>query len=276
MNFKDLVLNNINETMIILDKKPYPTFGNVVILAGGSASGKGFVKDKLLAIEGVTIDVDEIKRLSLKSKIIKDIAKEKYGLNMDDMSLENPEDVYTLHNILMDMKIIGDMKKNLYTSILAASPERKPNIIFDNTLKDIGKLYDITTNVIKLGYKKENIHLIWVINDIKVSTELNKNKIRGRVVPEDILISTHEGAALTIKKLIDMKDLGKYLDGSIILVFNKKDQDTKIRKSNNGGEYIEKANYVVVKKAGKPIDKQKITQEVLDKIREYTPKINAW
>ena len=36
------------EKLITFGGKAYPKFGNIVIMAGGAGSGKGFVKDKLV------------------------------------------------------------------------------------------------------------------------------------------------------------------------------------------------------------------------------------
>jgi hypothetical protein len=276
MKFKNLLFENeLNEVLITVGNRPYPLSGNVVILAGGAGSGKGFIKDKLLAIEGINVNVDDIKELSLKSELIKARALSDYKIDLSKMNLRNPEDVTHLHSLLSDMKILDKEKRVLYTSILSGDQKSKPNIIFDVTLKDITKLNNLTADVLRLGYNKQNIHIVWVVNDVKVAIEQNKS--RERVIPEDILVDTHEGASLTMKKIIDMGDnLSKYMDGSIIMAFNKKGVDIEMKKSDNGGSYISRANYVVIKKPGSPVDLKQITSDVLNKIREYTPKINTW
>jgi hypothetical protein len=272
--FKDFVLG-LNEVLITLGKQPYPLFGNVVILAGGAASGKGFVKNKLLAIEGINCDVDAIKELALKSQLIKQRAKTEYGLDLSSFNLKNPDNVSTLHSLMVNMKVLDKRKLTTYMSILASDPERKPNIIFDVTLKDITKLNNLTTDLSRLGYDKSKIHIVWVVNDVKLAAIQNKE--RDRVVSDDILLDTHEGVALTMKKIIDMGDkLKSYMDGSIVLAFNKRGEDTDVEKSKNGGMFVKGFNYVVIKEPGKPVNLSKITDEILAKIKEYTPKINTW
>ena len=49
--------DELMEALITFGGKAYPKFGNVVIMAGGAGSGKGFVKDNLVGIEGFTFDV---------------------------------------------------------------------------------------------------------------------------------------------------------------------------------------------------------------------------
>lgn len=57
-SFKEFMLD---EKLMIFGKKAYPQFNNVLILAGGAASGKGFVTQKLIGMEGVVLDVDRVK-----------------------------------------------------------------------------------------------------------------------------------------------------------------------------------------------------------------------
>ena len=43
----------------------YPKFGNILILAGGAGSGKGFASNRMIAFEGKRFDVDAIKTSQL-------------------------------------------------------------------------------------------------------------------------------------------------------------------------------------------------------------------
>ena len=95
--FRDALLN---EALITLGGKAYPKDGNVVIFAGGSGSGKGFVKDKLLGIEGIVFDTDELKKKYLQSLKLKTSLKNDFGLDVDNFDFKNPEHVDKLHNIL--------------------------------------------------------------------------------------------------------------------------------------------------------------------------------
>ena len=58
----------ISEALITFGKSAYPKFGNIVILAGGAGSGKGFQKNNLLGIEGTNVDVDAIKELATRAQ----------------------------------------------------------------------------------------------------------------------------------------------------------------------------------------------------------------
>ena len=225
------------EKLITFGGKAYPKFGNVVIMAGGAGSGKGFVKDTLVGIEGYTFDVDELKRLAVASPMIQKRVKKDLGQDLKKIGsdLTNPDNVGKLHAILGDYLNLDDRRmKTLYTSILTAPPDRKPNIIFDVTLKDLQKLEKITRQVSAIGYPKENVHIVWVVNDIEVAKAQNKDPKRGRVVPADILVNTHRGASATMNDILNMgKGLRKYMDGDIAFAFNKIGVDTDLEKSGS-------------------------------------------
>ncbi len=261
----------IFEKLITLRGKAYPKSSNVVIMAGGGGSGKGFVVNNLLGLEGKTFDVDALKSLAIRSKKIGKRVKKEFDLELSELDLKNSDDVGTLHDIIgNELKLTSRYKSAAFMSILTAAEDRKPNIIFDVTLKDVAKLDSIARDVKKLGYKKENIHIVWVINDVSVAMEQNKN--RSRVVPQDILLSAHRGVAMTMNDLVNGTiDINKYMDGDIWFVFNKKGVDTTIQKSKNGGMSLTDAELVKIKSSNSKIDKEKLTDNLIKKIISYVP-----
>ena len=267
----------LDEALVTFGKKAYPKFGQIVILAGGAGSGKGFVLSNLLGIEGNVLDVDALKALAIGSNKFAARVKDETGVDLANLNLREPDNVKTLHDILAN--VYGITKSNqqrVFSSALAAPDDRKPNLIFDVTLKDIKKLDDITRNAVNLGYDKKNIHVVWVLNDIEMAKQQNLE--RDRVVPADILLSTHEGVALTMSKLMNMgSSLTSYLDGDMYIVFNKKGEDTITIESPSGGAYILSANYLQIKKQGKKVmGKSELSDEIRNKIRDYTPEIPTW
>ena len=269
----------LSEKLITFAKQAYPKFGNIVILAGGAGSGKGFVKDKLVGLEGYTFDVDVLKSLAAKAPgIIKKI-KAEFG---DDLvalagNLRDDKNVGRLHQLIGDELRLDDKKMQaLYASILTAAPDRKPNIIFDVTLKDLEKLRKIAFQVQNLGYAPELTHILWVVNDIEVAQKQNAE--RDRVVPPEILVNTHRGAAQTMLDIINMgKTLKKYMDGDIVFAFNKIGVDSGLRKSDKGGSYVKTANYFYIKRSGMPVMAlDDINADVRRKIASYVPKNIEW
>lgn len=282
-SFKSFFTEAVSDDVFLLEKlitfggQAYPKFGQVVILAGGAGSGKGFQISNLLGIQGKVFDVDALKKMAIKSKVFAAKVQKETGYDLKTFDLRQPENVSKLHDILGSVYSLDDKdQKRVFTGILAAASDRKPNLIFDVTMKNLSKLDSISRNVEALGYDKKNIHIVWVVNDIEVAIEQNKQ--RDRVVPEEILIGTHEGVALTMKKVLDMgTKLSKYMDGDIWFTFNKVGVDTGIKKSGRGGSYIDKADYIRIKQKGRPqLSSDNLGERVYDKIKQYVPKIQAW
>jgi len=271
--------DELMEALITFGGKAYPKFGNVVIMAGGAGSGKGFVKDKLVGIEGFTFDVDALKTLAAATPAIQKRVKKELGVDLKKLAgnLKKSENVGKLHQIIGDyLKLDNRRLKALYTSIMTADPERKPNIIFDVTLKDLQKLEKLTRQVSSIGYDKSNIHIVWVVNDIEVAKQ--QNKTRDRVVDTNILINTHRGASQTMGDIVNMgKGLRKYMDGDIVFAFNKVGVDSEVVKSGKGGMFIKDANYFYAKRKGKPpTPVAKLDKELRMKIKAYVPKGVSW
>lgn len=284
----------LDEALITFAGKAYPKFGNVVILAGGAGSGKGFIKDKLMGVEGYTFDVDALKLLAVRTPGLIQKVKKELGFDMSTLDpkkhekiLKIEDNVAKLHSIIGDYLELDDARlKRLYTSIISAHPDRKPNLIFDVTLKDLQKLQNISREIKEIGYESTKIHIVWVIQDISVALELNTE--RDRTVPKEILINTHRGSSHTINDIINMgNDLRKYMDGDIVFAFNrvnvndKSNSDTVFVKSANAkdpkkGGYIKTAKYFYVKRAGQSPDLSKLTKDIRAKISEYVPKGVEW
>jgi hypothetical protein len=265
------------EKLITFGNRAYPKFGTVVIMAGGAGSGKGFVKDKLVGVEGFTFDVDAIKALALKADGLNAKVKQELGTDLSKLNLKNPNDVATVHEIIGDYLKIDDKRlEAMYRSIISSSPDRKPNMIFDVTLKNLGKLDKLTRAVKKLGYDSKNIHIVWVVNDIEVA--IDQNAKRSRMVPVEILVNTHRGVSQTMMDIIQMgKKIKTYLDGDIVFAFNKVGVDSELVKSERGGSYIKDANYFFVKKAGKDVMSfDMISRDIRAKIGKYVPKNVDW
>jgi hypothetical protein len=269
----------LSEKLITFAGQAYPKFGNIVIMAGGAGSGKGFVKDKLVGLEGYTFDVDQLKSLAAKTPAIVKKIKDEMGIDLQDLAanLKNPENVAKLHEIIGTyLGLDNARQKALYTSILTAPADRKPNIIFDVTLKDLQKLETLTRQVATLGYDKKSVHIVWVINDIEIAKAQNAK--RARTVPVEILINTHRGASQTMLDIVNMGDkLKKYMDGDIVFAFNKVGVDAELSKSDSGGSFVKTANYFYIKRSGKPVmDAETISRDVRAKISQYVPKNAEW
>lgn len=155
-NAKNLFESNLGDARSRLLQEVLITFkdnkfGNVVILAGGAGSGKGFVLKNLLDIQGKVFDVDRLKELALTNDYIQSVVKKEQGIDISKLDLKNPKDVSTLHGAIDKAGLDKKVKSTMFDSIVMAHPDRKPNLIFDVTLKSPDKLGKISEQVKSLG-----------------------------------------------------------------------------------------------------------------------------
>lgn len=267
------------EKLITFGGKAYPNFGNVVIMAGGAGSGKGFVLSNLVGLEGKVMDVDALKTASAKSPLIRKRVKAETGMDIEAIAgdLKNPENVGKLHDIIANVLQLDTRKeKVLMRGILAAAPDRKPNLVFDTTLKDLQKLGNLSRMLTGVGYDKKNIHIVWVVNDIEVAK--SQNLKRSRTVPAEILVNTHRGASQTMADIVNMgSTLKRYMDGDIVFAFNKVGVDADLKVSGGGGSFLQDAKYFYAKRQGKPATPvAKLEKDIKSKISSYVPKAVTW
>ena len=92
---KDLLeYQQLDEKLILFNNGA--RYGQIVFLAGGAGSGKGFAIKNFMEGEKFKVrDVDEFKKAYLKYNAIKKKYKEIEGLN-----LREPEDVFKLHSFV--------------------------------------------------------------------------------------------------------------------------------------------------------------------------------
>jgi hypothetical protein len=254
-SFSELRDSHLTEDYLQLDEKLVivgkgKKYNQVVFLAGGAGSGKGFTIQNFMEGNKYKIrDVDEWKRLVMKVRGLKDENDE-----IANLDLRNPDDVAKLHQVVDDM---GIKDKSFSALLRGMSSDTRPNILFDVTLKNLGNLTKVLPSLLEAGYQPENIHLIWVLTDYSVSVKQNKN--RARIVPDDILLQTHEGAANTMVKIIE-GGLPSGMDGACHVVLGGKEH-TVVYTDNNGkpltdrkgGVIVKDFTYFTMKKEGKPM-----------------------
>ena len=276
-----------------------PDYGNVLILAGGAGSGKGFAYDMAIDFDGKKFDVDQLKSQLMKFPIGTKYDKmffDDYGKHLSECDLANKDDVFNLHQFCDDMNIASNLQSAFFRSVKELSmskdelnnPEHqkeiRPNVVFDCTLKSTAKLVKIATSCIDAGYDPRCIHIVWILNSHEVAK--NQNAARPRRVPGEVLDDTHEGVSKTFRKLFDKsieitdnEDLNKIVDGDIWIFFNQSNVDNFVKvgdkkspyfkggKKHDVGIQMDKINVVKVKSAGKPMPSY---EEIMNKkVKEY-------
>jgi len=240
--------NFLNEKLIVLKGTKSKSYGNVIILAGGAASGKGFATKNFLEANLYKIrDIDEIKRMFLKI----DKLKKKYP-EIRGLDLKNPKHVGRLHQFVASKNI---KDKTFDLMMKGAQESRLPNIIFDITFKDIkgANFHWIKLMIDDLGYNPKDVNLIWVLADYTVAMAANKD--RKRVVPADMLLQTHVGAALNMVDVVkgkvpEVKDKSLF-DGAIHVILNNR-ENTIFWKDKAGKTIITKPGPEQLAKGMKP------------------------
>lgn len=177
-------------------------------------SGKGFVIKNFMEGRKYKVrDVDEWKKSFLKLEKLKGKWPE-----IRNLDLRNPKDVFQLHKFIKKKDIKNKTLDLLLTDL---KQDRLPNIIFDVTLKEIDDISEVLPTLLQLGYDQKNVHLVWVLANYRIAVE--RNAERDRVVPEDILLHTHEGAARSVYDIITGRVKGLGVDGKINVVLNNEE-----------------------------------------------------
>ena len=246
-------------------------YGQIVFLAGGAGSGKGFAISNFMEKEKFKIrDVDEWK------KAFKTLADTRGAYpEIQRLKLSNPKDVYKLHTFVRGK---GIKDKTLDLLLKDANSDRLPNIIFDITMKDANDIEDILPKLIEAGYDSKNIHLTWVLTNYAVAIVNNRN--RERVVPEDIMLLSHEGAAKSMYQVIKGK-IPKGLNGGVRVILNNREntipyvdpETKKPMKTEQGDILVKDFTYLTFKKEGKSVGPESgVKKQLLGWISANVPK----
>lgn len=296
LNLKDYKAYELVEKQILYNNGK--RYGQIVFLAGGAGSGKGFAIKHFMQGEIFKIrDVDELKiafqKLSRYDKFTTKQLLDKYGhklserdmklvqtemidkgLKLSTLNLRNSTHVYLLHTLV---RATGAKDKTLDLLLQGAEQGKLPNIIFDITFKDTEDLDSTIPLLMKVGYEPKDIHLTWVLTNYEVAVQNNAS--RARVVPEDILLATHKGAAQTVYKLISQGTPAE-VNGGVYIILNNPENTIYIVDPKTGKEYRDSRNrqvikdfkYLKMKEPGKPAYKEiELKKQILTWIRDNTP-----
>jgi len=248
-------------------------YGQVVFLAGGGGSGKGFATEKFIDSSGFKIvNIDDYKVLAIKMAKKFDEWRKKYP-DLPNLNLKNPKDVAKLHKLVKERGWAKNLQSNLVTGY--HDPETLPNIMFDKTISEFNDLTKILPDLIVAGYKPENIHLTWVFTNYRIAAENNAN--RSRTIPLRILLGAHKDVAETMVGIMK-GGLPKSINGSVQIIFNNPEytkvyiQDTQknLKGETKNRMVIKDFMYVTVKKSGKAmLSMKEINDEVSRKFGQH-------
>jgi hypothetical protein len=273
-------------------------YGQVVFLAGGAGSGKGFaIQHFMQGSEFKIRDVDELKiafqKLDALGKFTTQDLLDKYGdkisekdkeliqrelidknLKMGELNLKTPTHVYILHVLV---RATGAKDKTLELMLDGAEKGQLPNIIFDSTFKEVEDMTNVLPKLFAAGYQPKDIHVSWVLTNYQIA--ITNNKKRARVVPEDILLATHAGAAQTVYALVT-KAMPPSVQGGVYVILNNPEntifivdpKTNKAYKDKKGNPVIKDFKYLTLKEPGKPAKTElDVKKQLLTWIRDNVP-----
>jgi len=267
-SFKDLQESQeyLEEKLLMLNNGK--KYGQVVFLAGGAGSGKGFSSGTFMQRELFKVfDVDELKKAFMKLADMKNKYPEIQGLD-----LKNPKDTAKMHMFIKDK----DVNQKVLDTLLSASGKTKPNLMFDITAKDIKNIQFYIPKLMNAGYNPANIHMVWVLTNYELAIRQNIERAQepgGRMVPSDIMLVTHKGAAQTVYDYIEGRSKKLPINGEIHVILNNRehtvffeptgaDRRSKVTGKINLGN-VKDFKYMTIKKRGKPILDEKTWQKQL-------------
>jgi len=275
-SFKQYIveMQELAEKLLIIGKGK--RYGQVVFLAGGAGSGKGFSITNFLEGDKFKVrDVDEWKKAFIKLANLKDKYPE---LKSPPLDLNKPKDVLFLHKWIKEK---GIKEKTLTALLSDVNQAHLPNVLFDVTLKDKKDITDIMPHLIEAGYDTKNINIVWVLTNYSVAIQQNRDPERARIVPEDIMLQTHEGAAKTVWNFIQ-KGTPRGINGGVYIILGGK-KNTVLYKGADGKPIktgkkkdtfvVKDFKYLTMKEPGKKMTTSSgLHAQALDWIRQNAPR----
>jgi hypothetical protein len=296
LDLKDYKATQLVEKQILYNNGA--KYGQIVFLAGGAGSGKGFaVQHFMQGSEFKIRDVDELKiafqKLDALGKFTTQDLLNKYGdkisdtdkdlikkelidknLKMGQLDLKTPTHVYILHVLVRATDV---KNKTLDLMLAGAEKGQLPNLIFDSTFKEVSDMTDVLPKLFAAGYEAKNIHVSWVLTNYQIA--IKNNKSRARVVPEDILLATHAGAAQTVYNLVTTA-MPPSVQGGVYVILNNPEntifivdpKTNKAYKDKKGNPVIKDFKYITLKEPGKPAKTElDVKKQLLTWIRDNVP-----
>ena len=296
VDLKDYKATQLVEKQILYNNGA--KYGQIVFLAGGAGSGKGFaVQHFMQGSEFKIRDVDELKiafqKLDALGKFTTQDLLDKYGdkiserdkdlikkelidknLKMGQLDLKTPTHVYILHVLVRATDV---KNKTLDLMLAGAEKGQLPNLIFDSTFKEVEDMTSVLPKLFAAGYEPKNIHVSWVLTNYQIA--IKNNKSRARVVPEDILLATHAGAAQTVYNLVTTS-MPPSVQGGVYVILNNPEntifivdpKTNKAYKDKKGNPVIKDFKYLTLKEPGKPAKKElDVKKQLLTWIKDNVP-----
>lgn len=249
-------MENINKP-IIFGGESYPKNNTAVIMIGGAGTNKKGIVDNLMQIEGEVFSSERGIETVLRSEKAKKKLVNK-GFDLDTLDMTNSRTITELYEEIESMaEFKRGISNDLSSRIRLSKGQFKPNLIEIDEVKDTINFFNLTFSLKNKKYDKENIHIVWVIEDYEDIKKRNLNRIDGRVISDIDLMVTHEGTGRLMLEILNQSfNLSEYMDGDIWFVLGEQE-------------------IIQIKKAGSPIDNNKLNDRILDTLHDRVPVIRG-
>ena len=178
------------DKVVKFNGKTYPDSGWCVILAGGPGSGKSTMRKHLVPFDAKIYDPDEISTFlndvftssdKKYQKFNKKFHSDKLNKDIDprnefsdeEIDMGNGDYVDWLRTMRKETGLADKKFDAMFSN--ASNGDTLPNLLFDTTGDNIGKLNIILLKAKELGYKTS---LIYVFNDIDTQIANNNARVR--------------------------------------------------------------------------------------------------
>ena len=247
-------------------------FGNkqrnnqAVLVAGGSGSGKSHIAATLTNIPDTykVADIDRSKKLlvALNRYWLKYKNDYKYK-EIAGKELKNPRDSEFIHQFTSDMNIEAGLIYNPWMKIY--KEKDKPNLTINRTFSRWEQIYENLMLLKMLGYKPQNIHILWVLTDYELAQLRNAG--RDRVSDRVYLKRSHLRCADIFYDLFTgIEKLSEDMfNGEIYVVNNSQDFANLSAPQSTEWEKMQ------IKKIGLPIDIDGIDEKLFHWMYKHTP-----
>lgn len=242
---------------IIFGGEPYPKNSTAVIMIGGAGSNKKEVVQNMMEIDGEVFSSERGLEIALTSeKAKKKLMRRGFDLDLLDMTV--PKNITEVYDKLESMgELNRGIPNDLSSRILLSNGDYKPNLIDIDEVEDGIDFYNLTFSIKNMKYNNKDIHIVWVIEDYEDVKRRKLSNIDCRVVSDIDLKVTHEATGNLMREIINGSlNLSEYMDGDIWLVL---------------GEH----EIIQIKKAGRPIENNKLNDHILNTIHESVPVIRG-
>jgi predicted kinase len=138
-------------------------------------------------------------------------------------------------------------------------------------MKNLNQVSKNIPMLLSLGYKPENIHLVWILTNFNVA--LDRNRTRPRKVPEYIVKQTHTGAATTMMNIV-RGNIPRGMNGRITVVLNNNEETIfYLDKEGNKTNLVKSFTSIDLKKEGKKFENNSFVNAQIHKwVTKNAPK----